>query len=117
MKYKLILITSFVGLVICSVVAFSPWDAFYRSKLSGDQTKSVYVGNFPVWMGNIMGLDGAQETVKKRISYHSDRIKEYENKALTPGANQSELKRKIAVHEKERKGLLDFLFGSGDEDD
>ena len=113
MRYKRILI-SFVGLVIVGIVALSPWDAFFRSELRGPHTESVYIGNFPTWAGPMLGLDGQRQTVKKRLDYHNEQIAEYETKKLEPQANRVEIDRKIAVHKEERKGLLEFLFGSGD---
>ena len=110
MKYKRILI-SFIGVVFFGIIALGPWDAYYRSELRGDYTESVYVGNFPVWMGSMLGLDRQRETIEKRINHHNEQIAEYENEASEPQANHIEIERKISVQKEKKRGLLDFLFG------
>lgn len=108
---------SVVGVLIVGAVVFSPWDAFYRYDTSGPFPQSQYVGNFPVWIGSLFGLDGQRDTVVRRIDFHNQQITEYEKiKQEEPQVNHGEIDRMINAHKKERRGLLQFLFGYDNDD-
>ena len=106
-KKVLVSTVTFVALIVACFSAFGPWDT-YRSYGKGDNlSRTVYIGDFPVWFGNMMGWETQSDSDAKYLAHLNTRIQYLERQRRQQPTQNVEVA--IERYKDERNRLIDRI--------